>query len=365
MKRGFYIISLFIVVAVLAAGFYLALGRGKTGNTAPNQVGASGEATGPVARVKTAPIRQGTIDETIHVYGSVIPAPGAVRTISVAYESRIDSVMVNEGQEVSSGNILLHVSPSPETRLKFSQAGETYRVAKQALTNMERKFQLKLATNDQLLQAQQSSEQADLALSSMKNQGADGPRELKADTRGLVSKVAVDQGSIVAAGAPLLQIVPQRQLEMRLGVEPEDIGKIRQDMEVSLSQPLVRASTVISGKVRKISRSINAQTRLVDVFVAVASPERFLLGQWVSGRIVVSAVSGLIVPRSAVLPEGKSFTLFVVKDGRALKKSVRVLAESQTETAVAGAEISTGDQVVVVGNYELTNKMAVTVESPR
>ena len=78
----------------------------------------------------------------------------------------------------------------------------------------------------------------------------------------------MDQGSIVAAGAPLLQIVPQRQLEMRLGVEPEDIGKIRQDMEVSLSQPLVRASTVISGKVRKISRSINAQTRLVDIFVS-------------------------------------------------------------------------------------------------
>ena len=175
MKRGFYIVSLFVVVAVLAAGFYLALGRGKTGNTAPNQVGAPGEATGPVARVKTVPIRQGAIDETIHVYGSVIPAPGAVRTVSVAFESRIDGVMVNEGQEVSSGDVLLRVSPSPDTRLKFNQAGETYRVAKQALGNMERKFQLKLATNDQLLQAQQASEQSELALSSLKNQGADGP----------------------------------------------------------------------------------------------------------------------------------------------------------------------------------------------
>jgi RND family efflux transporter MFP subunit len=273
---------------------------------------------------------------------------------------------VNEGQEVSSGDILLRVSPSPETRLKFNQAGETYRVAKQALVNMERKFQLKLATNDQLLQAQQASEQADLAMSSMKNQGADGPRELKAGTKGLVSKVAVDQGAIVAAGDPLLQMVPQRQLEMRLGAEPEDIGKIRPDMEVSLSQPLSPASSVTAGKVRKISRSVNPQTRLVDVFVSIASPERFLLGQWVSGGIIVSAVSGLIVPRAAVLPEGKNFALFVVKGGRAFKKSVRVLAQSRTEMALAGGgEVAPGDQVVVLGNYELADNMAVTVESPR
>ena len=48
-----------------------------------------------------------------------------------------------------------------------------------------------------------------------------------------------------------------------------------------------------------------------------------------------------------------------------MKKSVRVLAESQTETAIAGPEVSPGDRVVVVGSYELTDKMAVTVESPR
>jgi multidrug resistance efflux pump len=40
--------------------------------------------------------------------------------------------MVNEGQEVSQGDHLLVVSPSPDTRLKFDRAAESYDTAKQA-----------------------------------------------------------------------------------------------------------------------------------------------------------------------------------------------------------------------------------------
>ena len=362
MKRGIYFFAVLVAVAVIAGAIYLVTGRGQGRNTASHQQGAPGEAAGPVARVRTATIRQDAIDRTIHVYGNVIPAPGAVRTISVAYESLVHRIMVNEGQEVLPGELLLRVGPSPETRLRFDQAGEANRVAKQALVNMERKFQLKLATNDQLLQARQTAELAELALASLKKEGADTVRDMTAATKGLVSKVAVDQGAIVPGGNPLVQIVPQRQLEVKLGVEPEDTDKIRPGMEVSLSRPLAPASKPVSGKVRKISRSINAQTRLVDVFVTLSSPELFLLGQWVTGRIVVSSVSGLVVPRSAVLPEGKEFALFVVKGGRAFRKKVRILAESRSETALSGADIKAGDQVVIMGNYELTDNMPVAVE---
>ena len=362
MKRGIYLFAVFMFVVMVAGAIYVVVGRGRGTKEAPSPGGRAAE---PSARVRTAVIRQGAIDRTIHVYGNVIPAPGAVRTISVAYESLVHRIMVNEGQEVLPGELLLRVGPSPETRLKFDQAREADRVAEQALANMERKFQLKLATNDQLLQARQAAEQAELALSSLKKQGADIVRDMTAATRGLVSKVAVDQGAIVPAGDPLVQVVPENQLEVKLGVEPEDIDKVRPGVDVSLSRPLAPASKPVSGKVRKFSRSINTQTRLVDVFVAVSSNERFLLGQWVSGRIVVSSVSGLIVPRSAVLPEGKGFTLFVVKGGRAFKKKVRVLAENRSETALSGEEIKAGDQIVIMGNYELTDNMAVAAEPPR
>ena len=361
MKR-----PLTIVLAVVAALLLAGLGytvfkhRNSPGTDQP----AEAKAEEPVARVKTVILKDGSIDKTILVYGNVIPAPGAQSTLSVPFECRIRRLMVNEGQEVSQGDPLLELGPSPDTRVKFQQAQEAYDVAAEALTNMERKFQLRLATNDQLLQTRQTLEQAQLTLNSMKNQGIDGQRELKATVDGLVSKVSVDVGALVPAGAPLLQLVPRSHLEMRLGVEPEDIDSVHEGMAVSLSRVAEKAA-VVSGMVRKVSRSINPQTHLVDVFISVPSPSAFLLGQYISGRIVVGSVKGIVVPRNAVLPAEGSYVLFIVKGGRALKKNVRLLAENSSEAVIEGDGLRSGDLAATIGTYELKDNMRTVEESGR
>jgi membrane fusion protein (multidrug efflux system) len=334
----------------------------KGGTEKPPEEGGSPR---PTVTVKVASIKQGAIDETIRVYGTVIPAPGAITTVSVPFESRISRIMVSEGQEVADNDLLIELGPSPDTHLKFNQALEAYDAAKQGLANVERRFELKLATNDQVLQARQTFEEARLSLESMKEQGIDGARVIRATTKGLVSKIAVNQGAIATAGGPLMQIVPEARLELRLGVEPEDIGKIRPGMEVSVSRVSVRRAPAVTGTVRQMSRSVNPETRLVDVFVAIPSPSVFLLGQYVSGRIAVASVEGLIVPRNSVLPSGKAHVVFVVKDDKALKRTVRLLAENQTEACIAGAEIRAGDRVVISGNYELEDNMRVAVQGSR
>ncbi len=107
---------------------------------------------------------------------------------------------------------------------------------------------------------------------------------------------------------------------------------------------------------------VNVQTRLVDAFVTVPSPHVFVLGQYVAGRITVRAVRGIIVPKSAVLPEQGKANVFVVRDTRAIKTTVRVLAESTTESCVTGAGLEPNDQVATIGNYELKDGMRVLVE---
>src|SRR5574337_823131 len=43
----------------------------------------------PVVAVKIVSLRKGTISEDIIVYGTVVPAPGAVQTISEPFETQI------------------------------------------------------------------------------------------------------------------------------------------------------------------------------------------------------------------------------------------------------------------------------------
>ncbi|MBI4644977.1 MAG: hypothetical protein HY743_14880 [Deltaproteobacteria bacterium] len=77
---------------------------------------------GPVAQVQTAPIRQGALTEQIIAYGSVIPAPGALQTVSVPFESQVMQIMVSNGQKVAKGNDLLEIKPSPDTALTCPRA---------------------------------------------------------------------------------------------------------------------------------------------------------------------------------------------------------------------------------------------------
>jgi membrane fusion protein, multidrug efflux system len=99
------------------------------------------------------------------------------------------------------------------------------------------------------------------------------------------------------------------------------------------------------------------------VFVSLPSTANFLLDESVTGKITVDTARGLIVPRSAVLPAGDgTYTLFTVHNGRAVKHLVRINLENDQEVELKDGGLQIGEQVVVVGNYELKDGMAVKVQ---
>ena len=321
------------------------------------------EVPGIVAQVQTAPIREGVMTQYITSYGSVIPAPGALRTVSVPFESQVVRIMVSNGQKVSRGNNLLEIKPSPDTRLQLEQARQDLETAGQTLKDMEGRFALKLATNDQLLKARLNLRQAQLRVESMKKRGIGSPRTLAAPVSGLIKKVFVQEGAIVGAGQPLAEIVGQDRLEVRLGVEPDDLAQVKERQPVAITRVNVPALAPITGHIRKVSYGVNPGTRLVDVFVSLPSTADFLLGESVAGKIAVASARGLIVPRSAVLPAGEgAYSLFTIKNGRAVKHLVQVNLQNDREVEFLDGGLRAGEPVVVLGNYELKNGMAVKVQ---
>lgn len=363
MKKAMRRTLLILIAVLLAVGAYFWFFHG---GALTQKEGGKGqeanEAAEPVARVKTAAIRTGTIEEILTVYGEIVPAPGSLQSVSVPFESRVLRVMVNLGQDITQAEPLVEIEPSPDTYLKLRQAQNLYETATQALRHVQDRFDLKLATNDQLIQAKQTAQQAELDLQSMKQRGIDGPREIKAGVGGLVSSVSVQVGAIVPAGNPLLQLVTQRRLEARLGVESEHIERVRTDMPVLISFVNVPASPALGGTVRNVSHSVNSASRVVDVFVSLPQSSKLLLGQSVLGKITVASFQGLVVPRAAVLPEEDKFVLFTVENGHAVKHTVKLGLDNGTEINVIAPDLRDGMPVVVLGNYELKDKMPVVPE---
>src|ERR1700752_4646617 len=117
MKRRDILIIITFTVVVLAGGYWWFSHGGKQGSKKDSSDLPSGETAGsenePIVSVKTALIKKGTITEDITVYGKVIPAPGAVQTISLPFESRVRRIFVSNGQRVSGEENLLQMEPNP------------------------------------------------------------------------------------------------------------------------------------------------------------------------------------------------------------------------------------------------------------
>jgi membrane fusion protein (multidrug efflux system) len=359
------LIIVVLAVGILAAGYWW-FSRGDQATSAEESTTAEGESSQePIASIKVAPVKNGTVAEEITVYGTIIPAAGAVQTISVPFESRVRRIHVTEAQRVSQGDAVLEIEPSADTSLQTQQARNDYESAKKALDYTQQRFDLKLATNDQLLQAKQTLEQAQAKLESMRRRGSEEPRTIRADVAGLISKVAVQEGTIVPAGASMVEMVAQNRLEARLGIGPEFIDKIKIGQAVSLTRLNETGSEKVSGRIRKISDAADPTTRLVQVFIDIPSSSKFLLGEYIAGKITVASAQGLIVPRSAILPKEENYVLFTVNNNRAKEHMVRLGLQNSKDVEVLAGDLRSGDSVVILGNYELKDGMAVKAEEFR
>lgn len=350
-----------MVLVCLLGGIFWFFHAGPT--SGEKSTDAQKGAPGPVASVRVAPLQKSTITTAVSAYGEVVPAPGAIQVVSVPYESRVHRIMVSSGQKISIHDDLLEIGPSPNASLQLERARNDFATSQQSLTHVKQLFALKMATNTQLLQAKQAFQQARLRLESMQRQGIDGERTIRAGVSGLVSEVAVQEGVIVPAGNPLMDIVAQDRLEVRLNLEPADISRLHPGQSVALTYVNVPATEGAVGTIRRISRAVNPSTRLVDVFVTLPRSSKYLLGEYVQGRITVASAEGFVVPREAVLPEGGHHVLFTVSRGRAVRHVVQTGLENAGGIVVSAPDLKPGEQVVVLGNYELQDGMAVRVET--
>jgi membrane fusion protein, multidrug efflux system len=317
-------------------------------------------------QVQLAAIENKAITEAVRTFGTVVPQAGKIASINVPFETVVRHVLVARGQSLQPGDLLIQISASPAAELQFRQAQSAKELAQAELDQAEKQFGLKLATNKDLSEAQKAARDAQLMLECLQQQGVNTITELRAKSPCYVDKVNVQDGQLVAAGTSLVDLIRGEDLEVKLGVRPEALDNIQAGQPVSLYTDSFSTGP-IPGQVRLVTHEVDPGTGLVEVFVGV-SPEQhlhLLIGAYVRGEIETRRDDALVAPKSAVLPEGDDFYLFTVADKKAVKHTVKLGIQTPTEVEVLSPELKAGDQVVTVGNYELTDGATVEVEGQK
>jgi HlyD family secretion protein len=177
-----------------------------------------------------------------------------------------------------------------------------------------------------------------------------------APVAGTILKVLQESETVVAPGAPLVEIGDPRDLEIVVDVLSTDAIEIQPGAEVIIER--WGGPGTLAGRVRRVEptaftkiSTLGVEEQRVNVIIDVISPQ----GAWaglgdgyrVEARITVFGQdNATIVPTGALFRLGAQWQVYVVKDGRAELRRIEVLRQSGSTSAVASG-LSAGETVIV------------------
>lgn len=306
--------------------------------------------------VETKSVQQGEIADRLIAYGSAVPAINASMSMSVQAEGRVMRILATPGEAVHTGQTLLEFHLSAAASSTYSQAVSALKLAREEQIRTVRLLEQQLATREQKALADKAASDAQNALDALEHETGGKPQQtLTAPFDGVVATIPVAQGDRIAAGATLLTLTRTNGLVVTVGIEPSERGRLKlgQDVEV---ESLGDAAVKHMGKLARIDRSLNPKTRLVDADIAIA--DEMLQGEAFRAGIEVGKLQGWLVPRDAVLDDDEGAYLFQVDGSKAVRVNVKRIGRDE-ETAVVDGPLDVRREVVLLGNYQLENGMAV------
>ncbi len=177
---------------------------------------------------------------------------------------------------------------------------------------------------------------------------------------GIIEQRMVSSGMYVTAGTPLATMVDRSSLKLRFLVAEKDSSAITIGTKVKFSVPAWPGQE-FEADVYHISGQMDQEGRAVAVWARVTlGVDKLRPGYFAAVNIVTQAnVSAVVVPATAVLPSEKGFVSYVVNEGKAELRLVKVgmtVADNEVEI-ISG--LKAGETVVVEGSNALQNGVEV------
>jgi len=376
MKRFRFAIPTAIVAVAAIAGAAVLLGdrgEGVAGSPAiaaePSTVAAA--PSRPPLRVRAVPVRRGTIERGGEVSGVV----NAFRKSTISAESagRVLSRESEIGDAVEAGDPILTLDA---TRLSLSVQEARANVAARKVDVAQAKQELgrgeQLAKGNTISKSRYDSlgfgvDRAETQLALARVNLATAQRALEDATieapfTGSVEELLVDVGDYLKPGTPVAVLVDLSRARVRAGITAAEARGLEKGAEVTAVFEDLGAREM-RGAIRSIGRLADPGTGTYTVEMWIDDPEGNLRDGMVA-RLLLPRASldpQPVVPRAALIRRQGLISLFVVKDGTARARTVRI-GRSNSDMVEILEGVDVGDAVVVDGLFALRDGATVSVE---
>lgn len=302
--------------------------------------------------------------------------------LSARTDGLVSRVLVDAGDKVSAGQVLLELDPALATQ-QLQQLAAASRVTRAELTETER-----LVTEAEQLTGQQLFPQTELALRQAnlaraealhqqalaalaRQQEVLARHKLIAPFAGVIAAKLTDAGEWVNLASPVLELVALSPLYLDIQMPQEHFQalnnlqqiKVRSDMQpdTELTAEIIATVPVIDATAR--SFLVRLQLQQPEPLPEQSGQLQLLPGTSASAtfNMATRGERNVIVPADAILrhPDG-SFSVFIVRDNIASRRLV-TLGRRNGEGIEVRDGLAEGDAVVIRGNETLRDGQQVSI----
>ena len=296
---------------------------------------------------------------------------------TVAIKSRVDGQIVKinfkEGEEVKQGDPLIQIDPRP-----YQSALETAQAAKEKDEAQLVGAQLDLDRYQKLLapgwQTRQSYDQQKATVeqfqAAIKGDVAQienaklnlGYADIRSPIDGRLGAKLVDIGNLVHASdnAPLVMITELRPIFVSFTLPQETLDDIQENNKkaplVVLAYSGDEKKELAQGKLTLIDNMIDQATGTIHLKARFDNDdERLWPGEFVNLRLILSTRKGVpTVPQQTVQVGPNGYYAYVIKPDNTVERRAVEVATMQDGLAVITKGLTVGENVVVDGQYRLT-----------
>lgn len=336
----------------------------------PPAVAPAAEQPIEIAESETFTVKPVTLRVTLPVSGTLNPRARTAVKAQVA--AQVGEVLVEEGQEVGKGEVLVRIDISDlESTLNERLANLEGAKAQHTLARKSRDAKVKLAEKGYAARLTvnevESVYEASAANVRALEAQVDAARralekaEVKAPMAGIVATRAVDPGDKVSVDTPLLTIVSLDEMEIDAPVPASEIGLVKIGQPVAFQVPGL-AERRFEGIVARINPVARAGTRSIPVYISLDNPGGLLRGgMFAEGEIVIEeAADVLAVPDEAIRDENGETYVLKLEEGRIRRQPVTAEAQ-RSGGLVRVSGLAAGDRIIAATGIELPPETPVRV----
>lgn len=329
-----------IIVSVLVVAGIVAL-------LASNKKRMEAEATSTIEAETGVSVSTVTVEE--ESYSLDFAASGTTQAVSELnfvsnVQGRVIAIYADNGKYVRKGDPLLKIeSELLESDYKASLAA--YEAMLQDVQRFTNSNQAGGVTDQQLDNMKTQLTAAESRLDRSRKMLEDAV--VKSPMTGVINSRYVELGSLIAPNAPLFDIVNESQLKVIVGVPESKVKLLARGQQVTLTNTAEQGRTY-TGRINyigiKTDRGLNYP---VEIYLDKDSSLR--IGMYLKVQFADNAErSGVLVPRKAIVGSAKAANVYVVENGRAVRREV-ALGDMVGDKVEVIDGISAGDQLIVAG----------------